>query len=147
MRRVFIACEKIIKRLDIFRKSNIIVAKRGYFYINSGFHKVLLIGDAAIMSIEKHKECDGCVEKDRCQDVYERLCKSDAEPVALKAFTAFVVPLVAFMLVYVFVSKKIAENLDKVSLEVVSILSALVGAAVITVIFRIVLKIFLKIKF
>ena len=99
------------------------------------------------MSIEKHKECAGCIESDRCQDVYERLSKSDAEPVALKAVTAFFVPPVAFMLVYVFVSKNLVENFGKVSLEAVSIASALVGAAIFTILFRVVLKFFLNMKF
>ena len=100
-----------------------------------------------VMSIEKHKECSGCIESDRCQSVYERLCKSDAEPVAMKAITAFFVPPVAFMLLYVLVSSNLAGNLGKVSLETISITSALVGTAVFTVLFRVVLKYLFNMKF
>ncbi len=44
------------------------------------------------------KHCDGCEQKDRCQEVYEKLGHSEGPNVASKAVAAFVVPVAVFVI-------------------------------------------------
>ncbi len=43
------------------------------------------------------KECSSCGQKDRCQEIYEKLGHSKGPNIALKAIFAFAVPVVAFI--------------------------------------------------
>lgn len=43
------------------------------------------------------KNCSGCGQKDRCQEIYEKLGHTQGPNVAPKAIFAFVVPVAAFV--------------------------------------------------
>ena len=46
--------------------------------------------------MEQAKSCNGCSEADDCKIIYEQLGRTDGPPVALKAVTVFVAPVVLF---------------------------------------------------
>jgi zinc transporter ZupT len=99
------------------------------------------------MQEEHHNECKGCTDRDRCHEVYARLSKSKAEPVALKAFTAFFVPLLSFIVAYMFFFKWLKGCLSGEYVELAAVLPAILSAAAATVLFRYLVSLITKIKF
>jgi hypothetical protein len=82
------------------------------------------------------KHCNGCEQKDRCQEVYEKLGHSEGPNVASKAVAAFIVPVAAFvtavLIAQPFLKNKI-ENAKLVVLTELVIGLATATAAVFTV--------------
>lgn len=48
---------------------------------------------------KKPTVCDGCGQRDRCREVYERLGRSDAPNMTAPALWGFVAPLAVFVIV------------------------------------------------
>jgi hypothetical protein len=66
--------------------------------------------------MEKH--CDGCVQKDRCSEVYEKLGHSEGPNIAFKAVTAFVVPVAVFVAAALLTQILLKNNFENASLLV-----------------------------
>ncbi|AQQ70587.1 hypothetical protein SMSP2_00940 [Limihaloglobus sulfuriphilus] len=99
------------------------------------------------MPSEQDKECKGCLDRDRCHEVYAKLSKSRAEPVALKAFTAFFVPLLAFIVMYVLFLNWLSDYVSDEYIELAAVLPSVLSAVVITFLFKYVVSFIFKIKF
>jgi len=52
-----------------------------------------------MMQMQDNQNCSGCIHKNDCQEVYEKLGQVQGPSVALKAVIAFLVPIVIFIVV------------------------------------------------
>lgn len=64
------------------------------------------------------KHCDGCEQKNRCQEVYEKLGQSTGPNVAFKAVLAFVVPIGVFVVVAALVQFLLKNKIENARLMV-----------------------------
>jgi formate hydrogenlyase subunit 3/multisubunit Na+/H+ antiporter MnhD subunit len=75
------------------------------------------------------EHCDGCGQKDRCQEVYEKLGRREGPNIALKAVTAFVVPVAVFVAAALLIQNLLKNKIENASLIVLIQLATGLAAA------------------
>jgi hypothetical protein len=83
------------------------------------------------------KHCNSCGQKDRCQEVYEKVGQREGPNIAFKAVTAFVVPVAVFVAAALLTQILLKNKLQNASLMVLIQLAAgLVAAGIVIFILR-----------
>lgn len=77
------------------------------------------------------KNCQGCVQENRCKDIYEHLGKSEAPSVVWKVIIAFLLPLVVFSVVLTVFENILADSINTQVLRTVVSLSLAVAATLV----------------
>jgi hypothetical protein len=75
------------------------------------------------------KHCDGCEQKDRCAEVYEKLGHSEGPNVASKAVAAFIVPVAAFVAAVLIAQPFLKNKIENAKLMVLIELAIGLAAA------------------
>jgi hypothetical protein len=75
------------------------------------------------------KHCDGCEQKDHCQEVYEKLGHSEGPNVASKAVAAFIVPVAAFVAAVLIAQPFLKNKIESAKLMVLIELAVGLAAA------------------
>ena len=73
-------------------------------------------------------ECQGCQNRNSCEDIYRRLGHSDVSPVAVKVCIAFILPLIAFVASLAFANRMLEGHMGHQGATLISFAVALVGA-------------------
>ena len=85
--------------------------------------------------MEKH--CDGCVQKDHCQEIYAKLGHSEGPNIAFKAIMAFAVPIVVFVAAALLTQTLLKNKIENASLIVlIQLATGLVAAGIVVLIIR-----------
>lgn len=85
----------------------------------------------------QEKNCQGCVQRNHCKDIYEHLGKSEAPSVAWKVVIAFLLPLVVFSVVLT-----VFENIfsDLINTQVLRTVVSLLLAVAATLVFILIIR-------
>lgn len=75
------------------------------------------------------KHCNGCGQKDRCQEVYEKLGQSKGPNIALRAVMAFVVPVAVFVAAAFAVGSLLEKTIENARLIILIQLAVGLAAA------------------
>ena len=78
-------------------------------------------------------ECQGCQNRNSCEDVYRRLGQSDMSPVAVKVCIAFILPLIAFVVSLAVSGRMLGERMGGQGATLISFVVALAGATAVAV--------------
>ena len=78
-------------------------------------------------------ECQGCQNRNSCEDIYRRLGHSDMSPVAVKVCIAFIFPLIAFVMSLAFANRMLEGAMDNQGATLISFAVAFVGAIAVAV--------------
>ena len=52
-----------------------------------------------VKTMTQQSDCQGCIQKHDCQEIYNKLCTTKSPSVAIKAIFAFLLPLLIFIAV------------------------------------------------
>ena len=87
------------------------------------------------------RQCNKCVKKDSCQEIYRQIGRSRAGPVTVKVLQAFVLPLVIFIVVLAaterLLTEKVAGEKLRIMLDIAAAVVAVSVYLVVTVLVRI----------
>ena len=82
--------------------------------------------------------CQGCDQKQNCQDVYRQLGEDQCPPVAFKAVVAFLLPIIVFVASLAACEKILTGSINSTGLRnVISCLAALAVTFVVILIIRV----------
>lgn len=83
------------------------------------------------------EHCDSCGQKDRCQEVYEKLGHREGPNIAFKAVTAFVVPVAVFVAAALSTQNLLKNKIENASLMVlIQLATGLAAAGLVVFIIR-----------
>jgi len=89
-----------------------------------------------------NKECSSCGQKDRCQEIYEKLGHVKGPNVALKAIFAFAVPVVAFIIAVALTEPWLKAKIENPKLLIIAqVVLGLAAAAAILCIGKLLIRI------
>ena len=81
--------------------------------------------------MEQQENCQGCEQRHRCQEIYQRLGEVKGPSVVSKVVVAFLLPMVVFIIVLAAFEQTLAKVISKKELQTVcGLLSALAATSV-----------------